>query len=138
DAPAIAAQPTCDHDDPQSSTQLAYIMYTSGSSGMPKGVLIAHRSIARLVCATDYIHIDATDAVAHVANPAFDAATFEIWGALVNGGRVVVFPRMVVLSPQSFATMLEDAGITTLFLTTALFNQIARDAPRAFRGCRTV
>lgn len=138
DGPAIAAQPTRDHDSPQSSAQLAYIMYTSGSSGTPKGVLIAHRSIARLVCATDYIHIDATDAVAHVANPAFDAATFEIWGALANGGRVIVFPRMAVLSPQLFATMLERAAITTLFLTTALFNQIARYAPGAFRGCRTV
>jgi amino acid adenylation domain-containing protein len=138
DAPLIAAQPTSDHDHAESSAQLAYIMYTSGSSGRPKGVLIGHRAIARLVCGTDYIHIDTTDAVAHVANPAFDAATFEIWGALVNGGRVVVVPRMVVLSPQAFAAMLEHAGITILFLTTALFNQLARYAPGAFRGCRTV
>ncbi len=138
DAAAIAAQPTCNHDGAQSSSQLAYIMYTSGSSGTPKGVLIAHRAIARLVCGTDYIHIDATDAVAHVANPAFDAATFEVWGALVNGGRVVVVPRMVALSPQEFAAMLEQTRITTLFLTTALFNQMARYAPGTFRGCRTV
>ena len=138
DAAAIAAQPTHNHDHRESALQLAYVMYTSGSSGTPKGALIGHRAIARLVCGTDYIHIDATDAVAHVANPAFDAATFEVWGALVNGGRVVIVPRMVALSPQSFAAMLEHAGITTLFLTTALFNQMARYAPGAFRGCRTV
>jgi amino acid adenylation domain-containing protein len=138
DAAVIATQPTRDHDRRESPAQLAYIMYTSGSTGTPKGVLIAHRSIAHLACATDYIHIDATDAVAHIANPAFDATTFEIWSTLVNGGRVVVFPRAVVLAPQSFATMLEQAGITMLFMTAALFNQIARCVPDAFRRCRTV
>jgi amino acid adenylation domain-containing protein len=138
DAPVVAAQPTRNHDHAESSAQLAYIMYTSGSSGTPKGVLIAHRAIARLTCGTDYLHIDATDALAHAANAAFDAATFEVWGALVNGARVVIVPRMVLLSPRAFRTMLEHAGITTLFLTTALFNQMARYAPDAFRGCRSV
>jgi amino acid adenylation domain-containing protein len=138
DAHVIAAQPTHNHDHAESPSQLAYIMYTSGSSGTPKGVLTAHRAIVRLTCGTDYIHIGATDALAHAANPAFDAATFEVWGALVNGARVVIVPRMVVLSPRTFVAMLGHAGITTLFLTTALFNQMARHAPDAFRGCRTV
>ena len=134
DALAIAAQPTSNHDHAESSSQLAYVIYTSGSSGTPKGVLIAHRAIARLVCGTDYIDVDATDAVAPVEDAAFDAATFEVWGALVNGARVVIIPRMVALSPQLFAARLGHAGITTLFLTTALFNQMARHAPAAFRG----
>ncbi len=110
DASVIAAQPTHNHDHAESSSQLAYIMYTSGTSGTPKGVLTPHRAIVRLTCGTDYVHIDATDALAHAANPAFDAATFEIWGALVNGGRVVIVPRMVVLSPRAFVAMLENAG----------------------------
>ena len=138
DAAAIAAQPTRDHDHAESSSQVAYVIYTSGSSGTPKGVLIPHRAIARLVQDTDYIHIDATDTVAHVANPAFDAATFEVWGALVNGARIVIVPRLVALSPRQFAAMLQRAGVTTLFLTTALFNQMARYAPSAFSNCRTV
>ncbi len=138
DAPVIAAQPMRNDDHAESASQLAYIMYTSGSSGAPKGVLIAHRAIVHLTSGSDYIHIEATDALAHAANPAFDAATFEVWGALVNGARVVIVPRMVVLSPRTFVAMLEHAGITTLFLTSALFNQIVRHAPDAFRGCRTV
>ena len=138
DAAAIATRPAHDHPRSGSAAQLAYVMYTSGSSGAPKGVPVAHRAIARLVCGTDYIRLDAADVVAHVANPAFDAATFEVWGALVNGARLVVVPRMVALSPQPFAALLHDAGITTIFLTTALFNQMAREAPAAFRGCRTV
>ncbi len=138
DTLVIAAQSTGNHGPAGSSSRVACVMYTSGSSGTPKGVLIVHRAIARLVCETDYIRIGATDAIAQVANPAFDAATFEIWGALVNGARVVIVPRVVALAPQSFAAMLDHAGITVLFLTTALFNQMARYAPDAFRRCRTV
>jgi amino acid adenylation domain-containing protein len=123
---------------PDSAAATAYVMYTSGSTGTPKGVAIPHRAVARLVCGTDYVTLDATDAVAHAANPAFDAATFEVWGALVNGARIVVVPRLTALSPQAFAAMLERSGITTLFVTTALFNQIAQVSPRAFRHCRTV
>ncbi len=138
DAAVIAAQPSADSERAESAGAVAYVMYTSGSTGTPKGVLIPHRAIARLVCGTDYIRLDATDAVAQIANPAFDAATFEVWGALANGARIVVVPRLVALSPPEFAAMLEHSGITTLFLTTALFNQVAQVAPRAFGGCRTV
>jgi amino acid adenylation domain-containing protein len=116
----------------------AYVMYTSGSTGTPKGVLVRHRSIAHLVCGTDYVRLEPDDVVAQIANPAFDAATFEVWGALLNGARLAVVPRDVALSPSALAAAIADEGITTLFLTTALFNQIARDAPAAFRTCRNV
>jgi amino acid adenylation domain-containing protein len=117
---------------------LAEIIYTSGSTGSPKGVAIAHRAIARLVCGTDYVQLGAGDVVAHASNPAFDAATFEIFGALLNGSRLVVIPRETILSPREFAAALERAEVTTLFVTTALFNQMAREAPAAFRACRQV
>jgi amino acid adenylation domain-containing protein len=138
DAEAIArgsADPLVRDED---SARLAYVMYTSGSTGAPKGVRIPHRAIARLVCGTDYVSLEPGDVVAHVANPAFDAATFEVWGALVNGARIVVVPKLVALAPSAFAAFLEASGITTLFLTTALFNQMARDAPAAFARCRSV
>ena len=74
---------------------LAYVMYTSGSTGQPKGVAVPHRAIARLVQATNYITLTAADRVAHAASVAFDAATFEIWGALANGAQVVIVPTPV-------------------------------------------
>lgn len=114
--------------------QLAYVAYTSGSTGRPKGVAVCHRSIVRLVCNTEYVQLGPTDRVAHASNPAFDAATFEIWGALLNGARLVVLPKEAVLAPQRLAADLERYGVSALFLTTALFNQVVEHAPRAFEG----
>jgi len=117
---------------------LAYVMYTSGSTGAPKGVAVPHRAVARLVKNTDYVRLGPDDVVAQVSNPAFDAATFEIWGALLNGARLVVIPSDTALSPPGLAEALARHGVTTLFLTTALFNQVAREHPAAFRGLRQV
>ena len=65
----------------------AYVMYTSGSTGKPKGVMVPHRAIGRLVLNCGYADFDAGDRVAFAANPAFDAATMEVWAPLLNGGR---------------------------------------------------
>ena len=117
---------------------LAYVIYTSGSTGTPKGSMIPHRAVNRLVCNTDFVQLEATDRVAQASNVSFDAATFEIWGALLNGGCVVGIERDVTLSPPQFAAALRERRVTTLFLTTALFNQMAREAPGAFRTLRHV
>ena len=118
--------------------QLAYVMYTSGSTGRPKGVMIPHRAILRLFSDTRYVQLDATSRLAHLSNPSFDAATFELWGALLHGARLVVVTREVALSPALLAQELEGQGVTTLFLTTALFNQMAAQAPESLRRCREV
>jgi amino acid adenylation domain-containing protein len=117
---------------------LAYLMYTSGSTGRPKGVAVSHRGIVRLVLNTNYISLDHTNRIAQVSNISFDAATFELWGALLNGGQLIGFSREEILSPELFARNLRRHGITAMFLTSALFNQIAAEVPGAFESLRTL
>ncbi|MBW4629689.1 MAG: amino acid adenylation domain-containing protein [Brasilonema octagenarum HA4186-MV1] len=115
---------------------LAYVMYTSGSTGQPKGVSIIHRGVVRLVKQTDYISISTQDVIAQASNYAFDAATFEIWGALLNGARLVGASKELAISPKDFAAFIKAQTISVLFLTTALFNQIAQEVPSAFNSLR--
>jgi amino acid adenylation domain-containing protein len=117
---------------------LAYVSYTSGSTGRPKGVCISHRAVNRLLINTDFIELGPEDGVLQIANCAFDASTFEIWGALLNGARLVIVPPEVVLTPARLAREIASHGVTTGFFTTALFNQLARHAPGIFRGMRHV
>lgn len=113
---------------------LAYVIYTSGSTGQPKGVCIVQRSIARLVFNTNYIKLATGHKIAQISNIAFDAATFELWGALLHGAQLVIITKDIVLSPADFVTQLKEQAITAMFMTTALFNQLARDYPAAFGG----
>src|SRR2546421_1328693 len=115
---------------------LAYVIYTSGSTGRPKGVAVSHRAINRLVFHTNYVQLEPTDRVAQASNASFDAATFEIWGALLQGAQLIGIEKEVALSPQDFAAQLQEQGISVLFLTTALFNQLASNVPSGFRSVR--
>ena len=116
----------------------AYVIYTSGSTGNPKGVVIPHRAVLRLVCGTDCAQIGPDDALAQMANPAFDASTFEFWGALLNGARIVPIAKTTAIAPRALAAAIADNKVTALFLTTALFNVVASEIPAAFRACRYV
>ena len=118
------------------SDSLAYVIYTSGSTGEPKGVAVSHRAVNRLVLNTDYVQLAPSEVIAQASNVSFDAATFEIWGALLNGARLVLIAKDTLLSPQSLSTAIERHGITTLFLTTALFNQMVEQIPAALGKLR--
>ncbi|WP_013334575.1 non-ribosomal peptide synthetase [Gloeothece verrucosa] len=119
-----------------SGENLAYVIYTSGSTGKPKGVVVTHQSVNRLVLNTNYIQLTVDDCIAQAANIAFDAATFEIWGALLNGAKLVIINKSVLLSPSEFAFNISSQKISVLFLTTALFNQLASFVPKAFSSLR--
>ncbi|PYQ62552.1 MAG: hypothetical protein DMF53_12725 [Acidobacteria bacterium] len=125
DPPAPPPGLTADH--------LAYVIYTSGSTGRPKGVAVTHRAVVRLVRDTNYIDLTPGDRVAQASNASFDAATFEIWGALLNGACLVILDRETTLAPDLFARALAEQRITALFLTTALFNLLANADPACFR-----
>ena len=126
-------------ENPENVTQaedLAYLMYTSGSTGQPKGVGVPHRAINRLVRNTNYVKLDESDRVAQISNASFDAATFEIWGALLNGSRVVVLEKETALSPKELKKQLVEHEISAMFLTTALFNQTALSRPEIFASLK--
>ncbi|NBF11896.1 non-ribosomal peptide synthetase [Pseudomonas sp. Fl4BN1] len=120
----------------QSSESLAYIMYTSGSTGLPKGVLVPHRAVSRLVINNGYADFNADDRVVFASNPAFDASTMDVWGAWLNGGRVLVIDHHTLLEPERFGRALSASGATVLFVTTALFNQYVQLIPEALKGLR--
>ncbi|MDP9121854.1 MAG: amino acid adenylation domain-containing protein, partial [Acidobacteriota bacterium] len=117
---------------------LAYVIYTSGSTGRPKGVAVPHGAVLRLVMATDYIDLGAAERVAQLSSISFDTATFDIWGALLHGATLVGVPKETLLSPADLAAYLRAARIRVLFITTALFNQVAQQVPDAFAGIRDV
>lgn len=112
---------------------LAYVMYTSGSTGRPKGVEVSHRGIVRLVCGVDYVQLDAEQVLLHMAPISFDLATFEVWGALLNGARVVLLlDRVPTL--DTIKNMCAAQHITTAWLTASLFNVVIDGAPEALAG----
>jgi amino acid adenylation domain-containing protein len=106
-----------------SATDEAYLMYTSGSTGRPKGVLVTHRNVVRLVAGQDYAEFGPDEVFLQMAPLAFDASTFEIWGALLNGARLVLYPAGSVDLTELRATLQRHA-VTTLWLTAGLFHQV--------------
>lgn len=103
----------------------AYLMYTSGSTGTPKGVMVPQYAIASLVIGNGYAEIGPEDCIVYCSNPTFDASTFEVWGALLNGARVLIVPQSVVFEAKRFSQVLEQQGVTIMFLTIGLFTQHA-------------
>ena len=106
------------------AADLAYVIYTSGSTGHPKGVEVKQRGVMRLVKNTNYITIDQTSCIGQLASVSFDAATFEIWGALLNGAKLVIIPQEIFLDSRAFWRQLQSDRINILWLTTSLFNQL--------------
>lgn len=120
------------------SSNLAYVNYTSGSTGRPKGVSIPHSGVMRLVLGTDYACLDSQRTILQLAPISFDAATFEIWGALLHGGCCVLFPGNGIPDPKELGVVIKNYQISTLWLTAALFNTIITEAPESLKDVKEI
>jgi amino acid adenylation domain-containing protein len=114
---------------------LAYILYTSGSTGQPKGVMVEHRSIVRLVRETNYCRFGPDEVFLQFAPISFDASTFEIWGALLNGGSLVIMPPSPT-SLDELGRVIREREVTTLWLTAGLFNLVVDERLEDLRSVR--
>ena len=118
---------------PSQPVPWAYIMYTSGSTGLPKGIGIPHTAILRLVTEPNYMHLGPDTRMLHAAPLGFDASTLEIWGPLLNGG-VCVLHDQDLPTPAGLARTLGAHAVNTAWLTAALFNAVIDDDPRHLHG----
>ncbi|GGP43843.1 amino acid adenylation domain-containing protein [Streptomyces calvus] len=135
--PTAAAAPVPVPPDPAGPDALAYISYTSGSTGEPRGVAVPHRAVSRLVTDPDWIDVSADDVFLHLAPVAFDASTWEIWTPLAHGARLAVAPAGAV-ELDALAGTLRTEGVTVAWLTAGLFHRMAGTHPDAFAGLRHV
>ncbi len=114
---------------------LAYVMYTSGSTGLPKGIAVTQANVLRLVHEPQYVRLDQETVMLQLASNAFDAATFEIWGALLHGARLVLFPGRVA-SGAELQQLIAAEGVETLWLTSALYNGLVESGVSALAGVK--
>lgn len=121
---------------PAAACDLAYLMYTSGSTGKPKGVMVEHRSIVRLVKNTNYFPFSPDIKLLYTGSPVFDASTFEIWGTLLNGGRLFVVSKDDLMNVRLLEQRMKAWGINALWLSAALCNQWTQENEAMFAGLR--
>ncbi|KOC23734.1 non-ribosomal peptide synthetase [Bacillus velezensis] len=113
---------------------LAYMIYTSGSTGAPKGVMIEQRSVIRLVKNSNYIDFTPEDRLLFTSSLGFDVTTFEIFGPLLNGASLYVSDQETYLDSDVLETFIQQNGITTLWLTSSLFNHLSEQNEHVFSG----
>ncbi len=122
-------------DVKMSSSNLIHVMYTSGSTGLPKGVALTHRNILRLLMNTDYIEFGSDEVFLQLAPLSFDASNLEIWGSLLHGARLVIMPPQRPLL-EDIANAVREHGVTTLWLTSGLFTQMVEEHAAELAGVR--
>ncbi|WP_264530605.1 non-ribosomal peptide synthetase [Flavobacterium sp. N502540] len=123
---------------PLSPSSLAYIMYTSGSTGVPKGALIEHGGVIRLVKESNYVPLTGKEALLSTGSFSFDAVTFEYWSMLLNGGKLVLCDENTLLSSTDLSKIIKEESISIMWFTAGLLNQIVEDNIELFEGLQTI
>jgi amino acid adenylation domain-containing protein len=118
--------------------RLAYIIYTSGSTGIPKGVMVEHGNVVRLVKNTNYVELRPEDRILQTGALEFDASTFEIWGALLNGLTLHLINKEKLVIPLYLKEAIKKYVITTMWMTSPLFNQMLQEDIEIFSGLRNL
>ncbi|WP_121614373.1 non-ribosomal peptide synthetase [Mesobacillus foraminis] len=115
---------------------LAYVVYTSGSTGMPKGNLTTHRNVIRTIINNGYLEVEETDRFLQLSNYAFDGSTFDIYAALLHGARLVLVPKDTVTDAVRLSRLIREEQVTVSFMTTALFNTLVDVDLECLKGLR--
>jgi amino acid adenylation domain-containing protein len=134
DGPAPAGVPAAAPPDPE---RIAYLTFTSGSTGVPKAVRVPHRGVVRLVRDPDYMRAGPGDRMPRFGAPTFDAFTLEVFAPLANGGTIEVLPDGVPSSAE-LGRFIRERGVTVLWITAGLFRVMVEHEPEAFAQVRQV
>jgi len=134
----IASYTSDNPSNVHSPDSLAYLMYTSGSTGKPKGVAVENRSVVRLVKSTNYTDINEENEVLQLSNYAFDGSVFDIYGSLLNGGTLHLIDKSLILSLKELGRYIEEEGVNTTFITSALFNSLIDTYPQCLKSCKKI
>lgn len=120
------------------SGDLAYIMYTSGSTGRPKGVMVTHGNVVSLIQGLEEVSFSEATILLSTSAPSFDVSTFEYWGMLLNGGRVILCDELEILDGASVKKLIREEGVNMMWATAGLFNQLLDADLDVFEGVKTL